>query len=124
MPKLRPTLDTRIPMSTEVVPPKAPHRFEKGHKRIAGRERGTPNIITNSAVQSIFQGWSRAGGGGPDGIARYVCEAARKDYKFGIGLLSLLVPKQVHADIHRTEVQLLSIEDVDRSLIASGLPAS
>jgi hypothetical protein len=41
-----------------------------------------------------------------------------------IPLLSIIVPRQLSADIRKTEVQLLSLEQLDETLRAAGLPVS
>jgi len=117
MPRLR----ERIPVSTELVTPKPePHRFKPGHKRIAGREKGTPNVVTRTIREGIIEGLNRAGG--PGGVADYVCRVALEDPKLGVQMMSLVVPRQAHVEVTRNEQALLTVEQLDASLIASGLP--
>ena len=99
-------------------------RFRKGKQKTGGRLRGVANVVTTDCRKEILRGLAAYGsdGEGTDGIAGLVYAAVKADIRNAIPLLSVVTPKQMHADIHRTEVQLLSIEDLDRSLIASGLP--
>jgi hypothetical protein len=93
----------------------------KRPKRGGGRAKGQQNIISRSVRQSILEGINRAGGGGPEGVVRYVHAAAKESYRYGIAMLALVTPKAVEAVVRHEEV-LLSIEDLDRSLVEAGLP--
>jgi hypothetical protein len=118
MPRLRTVSSVRTPLVTELVKPRE-FNFKKGHKRIGGREKGTPNVITRSVREAIIAGLNAAGG--PEGMIAYVTRVALEDYRLGVAMMALVCPRQ--ADVtFRSEPVLMSVEDLDRSLIEAGLP--
>ena len=86
---------------------------------MGGRARGQPNVVTRSVREGIIAGLNAAGGVG--GVADYVTKVALQDHRLGVAMMSLVVPRQNHVDVTRSEQVLLTVEDLDRSLIASGL---
>jgi hypothetical protein len=93
-------------------------------KKLGGRAKGTANLISRSVRESIIEGLARAGGGGPEGVVRYVTAAAKADYKYGIALMSLVCPKAIEANIRHEQATLVTIEDLDIELQKAGLPPS
>jgi hypothetical protein len=106
------------------APKRAPeeYQFQKGHKKRGGRARGEPNVVTRTIRESVVEGINRAGGGGPEGVVQYAEQAARKDYRYGIAMLQLVVPKAIEATVRHEEQVLLTVEDLDESLRQAGLP--
>jgi hypothetical protein len=47
-----------------------PGSFEKGHKKVGGRKRGTPNVMTRERKEALLQAASQAGG--EDGLVGYL----------------------------------------------------
>jgi len=82
--------------------------------------RGQPNVVTRSVREGIIAGLNAAGGVG--GVADYVTKVALQDHRLGVAMMSLVVPRQANIDVTRNEQMLVTIEDLDRSLLASGLP--
>jgi hypothetical protein len=129
MPKLRSLPErapTSVPVATELVEqPKNDGKFEKGHKRIGGREKGQQNILPRTTREAIREGLEAAGNTmGPSGIVTYVTQAALADFKFGCALLNMITPKTAHLDITRHDHTFVSISDLDAELHRQGLPAS
>jgi hypothetical protein len=124
MPKLRP-LPERAPISspavTEVVPQqRPPHGFQKGHKRFGGRGRNQQNVVSRDVRSAIVAGLNAAGGGN---MADYVTRVALADHRVGVAMMSLVCPKAIDATVHHEQV-LLTVEDLDASLLKAGLPRS
>ena len=69
-------------------------------------------------------GRDRCGRPDLDGLSAFVYKCAEADLELGAKLLMCITPRQVTADITRTEVQLLSIADLDAELQRQGLPAT
>jgi hypothetical protein len=134
MPRLYPPRAQRAQQSppsvpTEVVHPDAQRRQlinPTGGKRQkhGGRTKGRANLITRSVRESIIEGLSRAGGGGPEGVVNYVRRVALEDSRLGVAMLSLVAPRQAHVEVVRNEQMLVTIEDLNASLIKAGLPTS
>ena len=116
MPRLRAA--KRTPAVTEVVPQRPPHGFQKGHKQFGGRQRGQQNITSARVREAIILGLEAAGDGN---MADYVTKVALADHRLGVAMMSLVCPKAIDATV-RHEPVLVTVEDLDRSLIASGLP--
>jgi hypothetical protein len=53
---------------------------------------------------------------GRQGIVSYVVAAAKADFKLGVQLLNMVVPKTAHIDITRHEQTFLSLADLDDEL--------
>jgi hypothetical protein len=119
MPRLRAAQST--PAVTEVVPQqRPPHGFQKGHKRFGGRQRGQQNITSARVREAIILGLEAAGDGN---MADYVTKVALADHRLGVAMMALVCPKAIDATV-RHEPVLLTIEDLDRSLAAAGLPGT
>jgi hypothetical protein len=56
-----------------------PGSFKKGHKKVGGRKRGTPNVMTREYKEAIIQAASQAEG--KDGLVGYLKLVALKDPK-------------------------------------------
>jgi hypothetical protein len=126
MPRLR----ERIP--TEADSPASrlrktinPGRPTKG-QRIpgSGRRRGQPNHIPKYSQAVILEALETFGrdGRGKDGIIGFIHRALHEDVKHGISLLLGITPKLLEASIVRTEVRIETVQQLDASLQAVGLP--
>src|SRR6476659_5059213 len=124
MPKLRPAPEKapeEYRPSSQVEPrPPREYPFKPGRSKTGGRVRGQPNVVTRSVREGIIAGLNAAGGVG--GVADYVTKVALQDHRLGVAMMSLVVPRQANIDVTRNEQMLVTIEDLDRSLLASGLP--
>ncbi len=56
-------------------------------------------------------------------MADFVTKVALADYRLGVAMMSLVCPKAIDATV-RHEPVLVTVEDLDRSLVAAGLPTS
>jgi hypothetical protein len=123
MPKLRPLPQPNTSPVTNVARSRSPNLFQKGHKRVGGRERGTVNVVTREAREAILLGLEIAGNRmGRFGIVSYVVQAALSDYKNGIALLSLITPRQIAASITKTEtIRYESVADIAADLEKMGI---
>jgi hypothetical protein len=113
----------RIPRASQldIAPPKDAtdaHLFKKGRSKTGGRARGEPNVVTRTIREGIIAGLNAAGG--VEGVAAYVTRVALEDYRLGVAMMALVTPRQ--ADVTIRNEPLVTIEDLDRSLIAKGLP--
>ena len=127
MPKLRTARSVRAPTGTEIVP-RPPHGFQKGHKRIAGREKGTPNVVTRNSREAIVAALNAYGrdGAGKQGMIGFCLRLLDEDIgRNGLALLSLITPRQLHAEVtSRNEQVLLTIADLDQDLARRRLPCT
>jgi hypothetical protein len=89
---------------------------------MGGRTKGQQNVVTRTIREGIIAGLNAARGVG--GVADYVAKVALEDYRLGVAMMSLVCSRQAHVDVTRNDEVLLTIEDLDRSLVASGLPKS
>ena len=60
-----------------------------------GRPKGTPNKTTALLKDAILLAAQNAGGGGPDGIANYLCKQAKETPTAFMALLGKILPMQV-----------------------------
>jgi len=63
--------------------------FEKGHKKMGGRQKGAPNLLTIDAILE-----TAALQGGEDGMAGYFGEIAVNHPRAYTKLLAMLLPKR------------------------------
>jgi hypothetical protein len=106
----------RLPKIRAVDPP----HTAKGHPRQGGRRRGSVNRTTKSSREAIIQALNECD---PDGMVGTIKKLVRKNLDNVIPLLQLVTPKQ--ADVtFRNETPLLTIEQLDESLRAAGLPVT
>ena len=104
----------RLPVRVEPAPPRT-----KG--RGGGRRKGIPNRTTRSSREAIIQALNECDP--KDGMVGVIKKLIRKNLDNVIPLLQLVTPKQ--ADVmFRNEAPVLTVEDLDRSLIAAGLPVT
>ena len=56
-------------------------------------------------------------------MADYVTRVALADHRLGVAMMALVCPKPLDVTVHHEPV-LVSVEDLDRSLNAAGLPST
>jgi hypothetical protein len=128
MARLRPLPQPQLntaPAAKVTNRPRSPHLFKKGDPKPAnaGRARGQPNRVSTSTREAILLGLEIAGNRmGTQGVVSYVVQAALADFRNGIQLLSLVTPKPLDVVVRHEEQVLLTVEDLDRSLVEAGLP--
>jgi hypothetical protein len=93
-------------------------RFKKGFKS-GGRQKGVRNTMTTEVRRAILEGLAQRGG--EDGLVGYV-RWLGADRNVGALLLRSVLP--LEANVRATVQQVVSLEQLDASLIASGLPPS
>ncbi len=98
-------------------------RFRTGKPKTGGRLRGVANVVTTDCRKEILRGLMAYGsdGEGTDGIAGLVYAAVKADIRNAIPLLSVVTPKQLHAEVMRTNVEIKTIA-LDAELERQGLP--
>jgi hypothetical protein len=96
-------------------------RFKKGFKS-GGRKAGTRNHLTTEVKTAIVTGLSRLGNRlGGNGLTSY-CEWLGEDRVVGTALLKAVLPFE--ANVRTTVEQVMTLEQLDASLVAKGLPPS
>jgi hypothetical protein len=76
-------------------------RFKKGHKKLGGRQKGTPNLVNKDLIQAVVQAAGQVGsdGKGKGGVDGYLQMLAGKKAAYFVGLLRQAVQKQVPASL-------------------------
>jgi hypothetical protein len=127
MPRLRAVVGDRAPVVTERVPAK-PHGFQPGHVKVpgSGRPKGKGNLISADTRREILAGIAAHGsdGKGSGGVAGAVYRAVADNPRNAVSLLCAITPRELQADIRRTEVQITSLADLDSELQRMGLPTT
>ena len=127
MARLRPLPTQEHRPTTETVPAK-PYGFRPGHVKIpgSGRPRGKGNLISADTRREILAGIAAHGsdGRGAGGVAGAVYRAVADNPRNAVSLLCAICPREVTADIRRTEVSITTIADLDTQLRAMGLPGT
>ena len=90
-----------------------PGRFEKGHPKVGGRKKGTPNAVTRDARQAILDGLTEYGG--PEGLKGFVKKVARENISTAAMLLRAVLPIDTKINVTK-EVNVIypSFEDLQR----------
>ena len=119
----------RIPRASQVENSPDQHvgdagRFRTGKPKTGGRLRGVANVVTTDCRKEILRGLAAYGldGEGTDGIAGLVYAAVKADIRNAIPLLSVVTPKQLHAEVMRTNIEIKTIAELDAELERQGLP--
>lgn len=68
-------------------------RFRKGHKKIGGRKKGTPNQSTSDIKEAALAAFTELGadGHGKDGLQGYFKRIGRKDVRTAAMLLRAIL---------------------------------
>lgn len=85
-----------------------PHSFDKGHAKVGGRQRGTPNVMTRELKVAVIVAAHRLGSDlrGKDGLVGYLTRLAKTDTKTFVTLLRAVLPLQANSDVSNSNEQL------------------
>jgi hypothetical protein len=100
-----------------------PGTFKKGHKKLGGRKKGTPNRINGTLIERIVQAAEQVGsdGKGKDGIDGYFQRLAGKKEGYFVSLLRPAVQKQVPATEPENEIVYATEQDFRQALLDGGV---
>ena len=103
--------------------PRRPGTFKKGHKKLGGRNKGTPNRVNRDLIQAIVQAAEQVGsdGKGKNGVDGYLQMLAGKKAAYFVGLLRQAVQKQVPATEPENEVVYSTEQDFRQALLDRGV---
>ena len=73
--------------------------FEKGHAKIGGREKGTPNKVSLELFNTFLKTLEEVELEEKITFFKYIIKAGFKDPKIGIGLLKKLLPDKVYSEL-------------------------
>jgi hypothetical protein len=93
--------------------------FKKGHQKLGGRKKGTPNRINQNLIHRIVQAAGEVGsdGKGKNGIDGWLQILARKKTGYFVGLFRQAVQKQIPATEPENEIIYSSEQDFRQALI-------
>ena len=99
-----------------------PGTFKKGHKKLGGRKKGTPNRINGNLIERIVQAADQVGsdGKGKDGVDGYLQMLAGKKAAYFVGLLRQAVQKQVPTIEPENEVIYSTEQEFRQALLERG----
>jgi hypothetical protein len=72
--------------------------------------------------ESIIIAISNLGGGGQDGLIRWIEATVAADRSAGIKLLTAIVPRQADIHVTRTAPEIRTVQELDAELQRQGLP--
>ncbi|MFY9768607.1 MAG: hypothetical protein WBG18_12215 [Xanthobacteraceae bacterium] len=100
-----------------------PGTFKKGHKKLGGRQKGTPNRFNRDLLQAIVQAADQVGsdGKGKGGVDGYLQMLAGKKEGYFVGLFRQAVQKQVTATEPENEVVYSTEQDFRQALLDRGV---
>jgi hypothetical protein len=100
-----------------------PGTFKKGHKKLGGRKKGTPNRINGNLIERIVQAADQVGsdGKGKDGVDGYLQMLAGKKAAYFVGLLRQAVQKQVPTIEPENEVIYSTEQEFRQALLDRGV---
>ena len=100
-----------------------PGTFKKGHKKLGGRKKGTPNRFNRDLLQAIPQAADQFGsdGKGKDGIDGYFQRLAGEKEGYFVSLLRQAVQKQVPTTEPENEVVYSTEQDFRQALLDRGV---
>jgi hypothetical protein len=98
-----------------------PGRFQKGHKKTGGRQKGTPNVVSRDVKQAIIDGLTEFGG--PEGLKGFVKKVAKENISTAAMLLRAVLATDTKINVTK-EVNFVypSFEDLQREAELLGLP--
>jgi hypothetical protein len=99
--------------------------FEKGHAKIAGRQSGTPNMMTTEVRAVIAQAAYRIGG--MQRLVEWIMESPQHEYAFWTSIWPRLAPVAIQGTGPSGEIELninveLKREELLKKLEERGLP--
>jgi hypothetical protein len=97
--------------------------FKKGHKKLGGRQKGTPNRVNSNLIERIVQAAEQVGsdGKGKNGIDGYFQRLAGKKEGYFVSLLRQAVQKQVPTTEPENEVVYSTEQDFRQALLDRGV---
>ena len=100
-----------------------PGTFRKGHKKLGGRQKGTPNRMSSNLIERILQAAEQVGsdGKGKDGIDGYFQRLAGRKEGYFVSLLRQAVQKQMPAAEPEDEVLYATEQDFRQALLDRGV---
>jgi len=101
-----------------------PGTFRKGHKKLGGRQKGTPNRYNSNLIDSLLQAAEQVGsdGKGKNGIDGYFRKLAGKNVGYFVSLLRPAVHKQMPATEPEREIVVYATEqDFRQALLDLGV---
>jgi hypothetical protein len=100
-----------------------PGTFKKGHKKMGGRKKGTPNLFNKDLIQAIVQAAEQVGsdGKGKNGVDGYLQRLAGKKEGYFVSLLRQAVQKQVPATERENEIVYATEQDFRQALLDRGV---
>jgi hypothetical protein len=100
-------------------------RYRKGHKKVGGRKKGTPNRLTAEIKETIIAAFTELGadGRGKEGLKGFIKKIGREDLKSSAMLLRAVLPMQVNASINTSvNVKYKTLEEATEEARKFGLP--
>jgi hypothetical protein len=100
-------------------------RYPKGHKKVGGRKKGTPNRLTAEIKEMIIAAFTELGadGRGEEGLKGFIKKIGREDLKSSAMLLRAVLPTQVNASINASvNVKYKTLEEANEEARKLGLP--
>ena len=96
-------------------------RFQRGHKKTGGRQKGTPNVVSRDARQAIIDGLTEFGG--PEGLKGFVKKVAKKSITTAAMLLRAVLPMDTKINVSK-DVNIIyqTFEEMQREAELLGLP--
>jgi hypothetical protein len=100
-----------------------PGNFRKGHKKLGGRRKGTPNRVSSNLTERIVQATEKVGsdGKGKDGIDGYFQRLADRKEGYFVSLLRPAVQKQMPAAEPENEAVYPTEQDFRQALLDRGV---
>ena len=100
-----------------------PGTFKKGHKKLGGRKKNTPNRYSRDMLERILRAAEQVGsdGKGKAGVDGYLQMLAGKKVGYFVGLLRQAVQKQVPAAEPENEVVYSTEEEFRQALLDRGV---
>ena len=100
-------------------------RYAKGHKKVGGRKKGTPNRLTTEIREMIIAAFTELGadGRGAEGLKGFIKLIGREDLKSAAMLLRAVLPMQVNASINTSvNVKYKTLQEATEEARKLGLP--
>ncbi len=100
-----------------------PGTFTKGHEKLGGRKRGTPNRFNKDLIEAIVQAAEQVGsdGKGKNGVDGNLARLAGKKEGYFVSLLRQAVQKQVPTAEPENEIVYATDQDFRQALLDSGV---
>jgi hypothetical protein len=97
--------------------------FKKGHPKLGGRKKGTPNRVNQDLIDRIVHAAGQAGsdGKGKDGVDGWLQALADKNTGYFVSLFRQAVQKQVAATEPENEVVYSTEQDYRQELLDRGV---